>query len=201
MARKPKTEDDVIETVTAASAKRLGVIASSAPLQSATLAGDIRDTLLDLFKTRTKTWSEMTQDEQRDIGRALEYAARELVIATVDVIRSDGMSDPVKAIVKSYADSGDIKATLIVKTDPAGDVPAQEAKAIDTLHKARGKLVLITIASHEDYLGERGPLETQPDQNPLVFEAGSDDHPEDDSDLAGDEPAEIDEVKEEDLTH
>lgn len=196
MAKKPPATD---EGVTSAAIKRMGIIATSAPLQTGTLAGDIRDTMLDIIKTQCD-WASKTQDAQQDIGRALEYAARELVIAAVDLIRSDGMDNPVKAIVKAYSDSGDIKATLIVKTDPAGDTAAQEAQAIDTLHRARGKLVLLTIASHEDYLGERGPVDTQPDQNPLQFEAGSD-APDDDSDLAGEDAAEFDEVEEKDLTH
>lgn len=200
MARKPTTD----ETVTSATVKRMGIIANSAPLQTGTLAGDLRDVMLDIIKTQCD-WASKTHDAQSDIGRALEYASRELVIKAVDVIRSDGMDNPVKCIVKSFADSGDIKAVLVVKTDPAGDVPEQEARAIETLHKARGKLVLITLASVEDYLGERGPLETQADQGGLAFEAGSD-HPEDDSDLSGEEPefAEVGEneaVEEEDLTH
>jgi len=147
-------------------AKRLGVIASSAPLQTGTLAGDVRDTLLDLYKTRPKTWSQMTEAEQQDIGRALEYAARELVKGVVDTIRTDGQEAPVRAILEGYTDKGDVKAALKIKTGDEEDAN----RTILALHKARGKMVLITIASPDDYLGEREALHVDPDQSGLKFE-------------------------------
>ena len=189
MARKPvppaTPEDDALTAsanaefemeqigVGGIAAKRLGIIATSAPLKSGTLAGDIRDTLLDLFKTRPKPWDAMTEAEQSDIGRALEYAARELVKNVVDTIRSDGVEAPVKAILESITDKGDIKITCKVKTvDEEG-----AADAILALHRARGKLVIITAASAEDYLGERQAFAAAADQPGLEFEAGSDDEP------------------------
>ena len=182
MVRKAKAAPDAeaemdAEGVGGIAAKRLGIIATSAPLQSGTLAGDVRDTLLDLLKTRPKPWDAMTEAEQSDIGRALEYAARELVKNVVDTIRSDGVESPVKAILESITDKGDIKITLKVKTTDDADA----AGAILALHKARGKLVIITAASANDYLGERQPFAAAPDQPGLGFEAGSDDPTADDS--------------------
>ena len=172
MAKKPTqavaTEnEDEPEGVSSLAAQRLGIIASSAPLQSGTLAGDVRDTLLDLFKTRPKTWGQMTEAEQSDIGRALEYAARELVKGAVDVIRADGVESPVKAILEGFADKGDVKASLKVKTGDEDDAN----RTILSLHKWRGKLVLVTLASADDYMGESRGFEPAPDQAGLEFEA------------------------------
>lgn len=176
----PNIEDNDIEAqaegwldedcpgISNAAARRLGVIATTAPLQSGTLAGDVRDTLLDMFKTRNKTWSQLSEAEQQDIGRALEYAAREVVKGVVDTIRSDGHDAPVRAILEGYTDKGDVKAQLKIKTINEDDAN----RTILALHKARGKMVLITIASADDYLGERGALATDPDQPGLEFEAG-----------------------------
>lgn len=161
--------DEDCPGITSTAARRLGIIATTAPLQTGTLAGDVRDTMLDLFKTRNKTWSQLSEAEQQDIGRALEYAARELVRGVVDTIRSDGHDAPVRAILEGYADKGDVKATLKIKT--MGDEDAD--RTILALHKARGKMVLITVASADDYLGERSAMATDPDQPGLEFEAGT----------------------------
>lgn len=181
MARKIATEKDIEaemdqDGVGGLAAKRIGLIASTAPMASGTLAGDLRDAMIDIYKTRPKPWPEMTQAEQQDIGRAFEYAARAFVVGISDEINSTGKENPVRAILESYQDKGDVRATLKVKT--LGEDDANEA--IMTLHRARGKMVLITIASADDYLGERDALQTDPDQNGLQFEAGNDD------DLAGD---------------
>lgn len=184
--------DDDDPGVSSLAAERLGIIASSAPLQTGTLAGDVRDTLLDMFRTRPKTWSQMTEAEQQDIGRALEYAARQLVRGVVDTIRSDGHDEPVRAILEGYTDKGDIKATLKVKTIDGDDAD----RTILALHKARGKMVLITIASADDYFGERSALETDPDQPDLGFEAGAPDWNAIGDIIAEDEVAEFAEVGE-----
>ena len=153
---------------------RLSAIAEQAEFDPSTLAGDIRDTLLEIFKHRPKPWLAMTEEEQQDVGRALEYASREIVGKAVHGIRSEGFESPVRAILEGYTDKGDVKATLKIKTMDDEDAN----HAIMTLHRARGKMVLITIASPDDYLGERRPFEAAPDQEGLRFEAGEDDEAE-----------------------
>ena len=149
---------------------RLGGIVGDSEFDPATLAGDVRDTILDLYKARPKPWSQLSQAEQQDVIRTIEYAARELVQKTVDTIRSAGQVDPIHAILESYAEKDGIKAALKIKTMGEDDALA----AVASLHKARGKMVLVTIASAEDYLGDRGDAETDADQPDLAFEAGSD---------------------------
>lgn len=172
MAGKKATAEQQPEG-TAELAERLGLIATGAQLSAGTLAGDLRDTMLDLFKSRPKPWSQMLEGEQNDVARAIEYAARELVMGAVAAIRADGQESPVKAILEGYSDKGTITATLKVKTmDEDG-----ASLAVAQLHRARGKLVLVTIASADDYLGERGEVEIPADQGGLSFESGTDAEP------------------------
>ena len=185
MVAKKKDESTVGATTTLA-AERIETIAETGELNVRTLAGDVRDMLIDMFKTRPKPWDQMTAAEQSDICKAIDYASREMVKGVVDEIRSEGAEAPVKAILEGYTDKGDIKATLKIKSAGSED----EANAIMSLHRARGKLVLITIASPEDYLGQRAEPAIDPDQNPLKFEAGTDakePYAGDDADLAGGE--------------
>ena len=59
------------------------------------MAGDVRDMLIDMFKTRPKPWDQMTAAEQSDICKAIDYASREMVKGVVDEIRSEGAEAPV----------------------------------------------------------------------------------------------------------
>ena len=56
---------------------------------------------------------------------------------------------------------------IIVGTGAGGLVAALHASE-------QGKVVMITLASAQDFMGERGEFEAEPDQNGLDFEAGSD---------------------------
>jgi len=163
-----KTKEPVEEVSPAT--ERLEAIVQESEFSPDTLAGDVRDTMLDLFRSRPKPWSAMTEAEQNDVVRALEYASRELVLKAVDAIRSTGTESPIRAILESYNEKDGIKAALKIKTMGEQDGEA----AVLALHKARGKMVLVTLASADDYLGDRGDPAIMPDQSGLDFEAGAD---------------------------
>lgn len=151
--------------------EKMEAIVGESLIESDTLAGDIRDCLLDIVKTRPKPWSQLTGAEQNDVARALEYAARDLVTKTVEAIAAkQAENNPIRAILESYVEKDGIKASLKIKTMGEEDAEA----AVVSLHKARGKVVMITLASAQDFMGERGEFEAEPDQNGLDFEAGSD---------------------------
>lgn len=164
-----KTKEPVEEVSPAT--ERLEAIVRESEFSPETLAGDVRDTMLELFRSRPKPWSAMTEAEQNDVVRALEYASRELVLKAVDAIRSTGTESPIRAILESYNEKDGIKAALKIKTMGEQDGEA----AVLALHKARGKMVLVTLASADDYLGDRGDPAILPDQSGLDFEAGADD--------------------------
>lgn len=151
--------------------EKMEAIVGESLIEADTLAGDIRDCLLDIVKTRPKPWSQLTEAEQNDVARALEYAARDLVTKTVEAIAAkQAENNPIRAILQSYVEKDEIKASLKIKALGEEDAEA----AVVSLHKARGKVVMITLASAQDFMGERGEFEAEPDQNGLDFEAGSD---------------------------
>lgn len=176
---KVKPEEKEAETAN----DRMAGLVTAAEMDVATLVGDVRDVMLDMFKVRPKPWSAMEQAEQMDVARAIEYAAKELVGKVVDLVKSEGLDSPIKAILETYqeAKDGTIKGAIKIKTVDDADTAA----VISRLHGCRGKMVLMVKASPEDYSGQRGEVETDADQRGLQFEAGND-HPADDADLAGD---------------
>ena len=133
---------------------------------------------LELYKHRPKPWGELSQAEQRDLAAQLEHNAKELVRHVVEAIARDGR-DSIRALLESYTEKDGIKATLKVKTYSEDEALA----AVIGLHKAQGKHVLITVASADDFATEPMQDASEPDQPALGFEAGSDEHPDDDRDL------------------
>lgn len=155
---------------------RLESIVDDSEFDTATLVGDLRDCMIDIIKSRPKPWSQLSNAEQHDVARAVEYAAKVMVGRAVDLIVANSKDDPIKAILEGYAEKDGIKATLKIKTMSEEDALA----AVAGLHKARGGMVLISKASVDDYSGERREVTTDPDQPDLTFEG-------DDSDLAGED--------------
>lgn len=161
---------------------RMERMASEATLDTRSMVFDVRDFLLEQIKARPKPWSATSQEEQRDVAAACEHAAQELVRKVVEGIASDGRAQ-VRALLVKYDEGDDIKVTLKVKAFS----PEETEAAVIGLHRARGKHVLITVASVDDHKEGQREAETLPDQPGLGFEAGTDNHPGDDSDLAGEE--------------
>lgn len=156
------------------SIERLETIAATFDPAPRTLVQDCRDIMLDLFKSRPKPWSAMSEESQRDTAAALENGMRDIVRKIVETVRSDEGTQPIRALLEGYSEKDGIKATLKVRSFS----PEEELAAVVGLHKARGKFVLVTVASVDDYNGSRD-AQTDADQPDLDFEAGDPD---------GDEP-------------
>ena len=149
---------------------RMSAIVDDMPFDPSTLQGDVRDCIVEVIKTRPKPWSQLSENEQRVVIQAAEYTAKKIVENAVDAIMSAGKDDPVKAILESYTEKDGIKVTLKVKTMSEDD----SLQAVQALHTARGKMVLLTKASPADYAGQRGDHPIDPDQPGLEFEGGDD---------------------------
>jgi hypothetical protein len=157
--------------------ERLVGIAENAEFESGTLVGDIRDSLLDLFRTRPKVWSAMSEAEQRDVAKALENAAKLFVRKVVRVVAEEDLVS-VSATLKGYSAKGDV---FKLNAEARGD----EDTALD-LFRMDGHDVVIMSADAQRFVGQRKDAEVQPDQPALTLEppqAGAE-HPEDNSDLA-----------------
>lgn len=128
---------------------------------------DVRDFLIDQIKARPKPWSSTSQAEQRDVAAACEHAAKEVVRKIVEAVAARGAS-PVRVLLTKVTLGSDMVIAGKVKTFS----PEEENAAVDTLHKAIGKHVLLTVASADDYTGNGRDAQTDVDEPPLNFEAG-----------------------------
>lgn len=156
--------------------------ASAVNFDTRSLVWDLRDAMLEQYKRRPRPWGGLSQAEQRDVAAALEHAAQEFTRKAVEAIAAGGQQ-PVRVLLNKVNLGDDIVISGKVKTFSE----EEEDEAVMLLHHARGKHVMLTVASKDDYQeGQRDP-ETDADQNELEFEAGAP-PPSDDSDLAG-EPA------------
>lgn len=158
--------------------ERMESAASEFVMNHRSLVDDARDFMVEQIKMRPKPWSATSEGEQRDVYAAAEHGATELVRKIVEALAVED-KQPIRALLESYVEKDGIKLSLKVKTFNDDEAEA----AVVQLHRARGKHVLLTVASVDDYKQGRRPG-TEPDQPPLDFEAGTD-HPDDDSDLAG----------------
>lgn len=129
------------------------------------IGANLRDTMLDIFRHRHKPWSAMSQDEQQDLGRAVDFSVKECLRRVAEVVAADRRAS-ISAKLERYQDKGG-EITAAVKIMGADD------HTVLALHRASGKVVLIITADADEYLG--GPdVRTDPDAPDLPFAAGSD---------------------------
>lgn len=174
----PVGESDT-ESETSPVIERLETFAEDLTLDAGYLVEDCRDFMLDLFKTRPKPWSATPEGEQRDIAAAIEQTMTDFVRKVVETVRTDPNTQPIRCLLEGYSEKDGIKAALKVKAF----TPEEEEAAVVGLHRARGKFVLVTVASVDDYRGGRD-AETLADAPELGFEAGDD--PDEDEDPGAD---------------
>ena len=173
---KEKPADDIVQHTDEAelttALDRLEALVDESDFDASTLVGDIRDCMLDIVKSRPKPWSQLSSAEQGDVARTVEYAAQQMVKNAVDLIARNGKTDPVKAILETLSEKkdGTIEAKLKIKTT----TPEETAAAFLALHHARGKMVLMTKASAEDYGGQRADVGIDPDQMDIDFQPTGD---------------------------
>jgi hypothetical protein len=186
VARK-ESDVDLSEEGHLTAIERMENLASDYEIATKALVPDVRDFLLDQIKARPKPWSATSQGEQRDVAAACEHAAVELVRKVVEAVAADSSRQPIRCLLVGYSDKADdIKVDLKVKA-----LSEEEGvEAVVGLHRAKGKHVLVTVASVDDYRGDGREAETLPDQPDLSFEAGSEIT---DEDLAGEDlgPGEV----------
>lgn len=161
--------------------ERLSRIAEEAEFDSGTLVGDIRDLIVDLYKSRPKPWSQMSSGDQRDIYRAAEDVAKKVLRKLVIVVAEEDEIS-VHAKLNGYSADGEtfkLKAT----------VQADEETALQ-LFRLDGHEVVILSADATRFTGQRRDPAVMPDQGALEFADGQGkgeaepEHPADDSDLA-----------------
>lgn len=148
---------------------RLAKLAADTEISSKHLVADVRDYMLDQFKHAPKPWHKMSENEQADMAANYEDSASGLVQKIIEHVRANGQ-EPIRAILDSYGEKAGIEAKIKIKTFDDTEAIA----AVTSLHKARGKLVLITIADTSDIQGEDREPEVMPDAPEMAFDAGDD---------------------------
>lgn len=162
---------------------RMTAIANEATMASGTLVGDVRDTLLDLFKANPKPWSSLLEDQQRRIADGLEHCAQVIIRAIVVIVaEDDAQGATIHAKLESYAEKGGLKIALTANGD---------RDTVLALHDAVGQQVVVKRADTNRYAGQRRGAEIDPNQPGLAFEGDADTAadpfaaPAGDEDLAG----------------
>jgi hypothetical protein len=160
---------DLSEGAHSASIERMEAMATEAILRDSSLVYDGRDFLLDQIKSRPKPWSATSNAEQRDVAAACEHASREFLRKAIEIIAANG-KEPIRVLLTKVTLGDDIVIAGKVKTFAEDE----EDRAVALLHSARGKHVMLTIASVDDYSGNATEAATDPDQHGMGFEAGGD---------------------------
>lgn len=150
-----------------AATERMERMASDFELDAGSLVSDARDFMLEQIKHRPRVWSATSQGEQRDVAAACDHAARELIRKMLEQIATRDVQ-PIRALLTKYTDGDEIVITAKVKAF----TEEESAAAVIGLHKARGKHVMITVASVSDYDGNKRDPATDPDEPLMSFEAG-----------------------------
>lgn len=126
-------------------------------LSADTLRGDLRDSLLAWFKAQPKSWSFMVEREQRDLADAVDGYAYAVVRKASKIIAA-GERPCIVATLVEYKEKEGVEAKL--KLPSRGEVVAQ-------LHEACGREVLLVASGAENFEGESGPAQVDPDQTAL----------------------------------
>lgn len=130
---------------------------------------DMRDAMLKRIKGMTSPWSGCSQAQQREIGAALEEAAKDMVQHAVEAIVARGV-DPVRILLTKVALGNEIVITGKVRADD----PEDEFLAVKNLHHALNKFVMLTVATSDEFNEGGREFETMPDEPGLEFEDGAD---------------------------
>lgn len=146
---------------------RMTAMADELELTTKAMVFDVRDFLLDTIKARPKPWSATSQAEQRDVAAACEHAANELVRKVVEAVAARGV-EPVRVLLTKTTLGDDIVIAGKVKTFSDEETD----RAVMLLHHARGKHVMLTVASTEDYKNGDREFEGDPDEPGFGFEGG-----------------------------
>jgi hypothetical protein len=185
----PAAPGDDVDTVFDRRIERLTALVEGAQFETGTVFGDVRDLILDLFKHRPAVWSAMSNSQQRDTIRFVEDKAKEIVRRMVLVIARE--ESP--SIDATFLDDFKVKNDAI---EAKLKIEHIDAEVLVGLYGMAGQRVVIVSADDRRFMSARRDPATDPDQPEMEFATGDpfgvkaadvDDHPADDSDLAGED--------------
>jgi hypothetical protein len=138
------------------------ILRASESLERGTLAGDVRDAMLEWVKALRKPYAQMSESEQRTVIASLDMAARRLVRGAVRVVAAE--DHPFVEIALGQASVEVTKDGKIIKGKfGAAFTPDNHV----FFGENTGARVVIVGVSAADYQGERAPAVPDPDQPDL----------------------------------
>ena len=131
-------------------------------LTADTLAGDIRDFLLDRLKHDKSAlpWDMQSEEKQRETITQADSAARRLVREVVNILTTRDFPTVVGKLV-----SAAVKDSIKTQVEFARH-DENRLLIFDNI----GRQVVLILADPEEFMGERGAVQVRPDQPPLFDE-------------------------------
>ncbi|MEL6233304.1 MAG: metallopeptidase TldD-related protein [Pseudomonadota bacterium] len=126
-------------------------------LQHETLAGDVRDVMLEWIRDLKSPWSLMSEDKQRAVVSSVQVAAHDLVARATAIIAARGF-DSATVLLKELKIKDAIEGKIVA---------ANESFYRDRLGERVGSPALIVFADPEDFAGQKADAEVDPDQRSL----------------------------------
>lgn len=126
---------------------------SAIMLNTATLAGDLRDALLDRLRAMPKPWAALSPDEQDEAIEGCTRVASHLVSGAIRAIASNGFPTISGKLVKAQIKDGMQLQVDVSRHDP------QRLTVIDSVNLP----VLLVFPEPELFMGERAPAKTSLD--------------------------------------
>jgi hypothetical protein len=127
--------------------------------QAAVIRGDLRDQMLAGLRSMTKLWRDMPQADQQAMAEYVDRVAGEIVTRIALLTASKG-APVVLATLDRVTVDAEVRAFLTV--------PRETAAALIPHAK---QVVAIMAPNLAQFMGERGPAQTMPDQPPLPMQA------------------------------
>jgi hypothetical protein len=151
------------------------------------LVASIVAELVDCYKHIPKPYAQATQGQQQDVFRRFETLAKTIVQQAAEQIAAHDADRSVMMVVGDAKVGSDIKVDL--KLAPV-TTEGRDAAILFLAH-ARGRMVMLRMASADEYDTEPLADPSEPDQADMAFEAGSDTIDED-QDGEAEQPADSD---------
>jgi hypothetical protein len=137
-----------------------------------TLAGDLRDFVLDLVRTLPKTWAQMSEGEQTERAHAVSAACKKVVRDAVSIIETDQ-----RVTIECLLEEVGFKPKgIVAKLGLAYADPATRHALVD----AQNKEILIVVADAAQYMRARAPASIDKQQPDLPLDQTDAEHKVDD---------------------
>lgn len=134
-------------------------------LGTGSLVADVTDTILELFKRRPKPWSASSPQEQRDVAKVAQFAAKELVNNIVSLVAANNRPS-IRATLDGISVADKITGKFKLNSLPEDRM----AETLAELYHANKKTILIITADSGEYeQKQRDPVD--PEEPELAFAA------------------------------